>query len=111
LRSTLSLVIGAMLLTVGCADTPLSPTAVGAGPATGGSPNLRWDLKAAGCSPPPAPSPTPDSTVARVRLEADGALVANWSIVSTDNRPMTLYARFLSAGRDWALCTWDTVDQ
>jgi hypothetical protein len=43
--------------------------------------------------------------------ERDRALVATWAIVSSTNRPLTLLARFLPYQRDWALCSWDTVDQ
>jgi hypothetical protein len=106
-----SLVLGAVLMTAACSETPLSPTSASAASSVSGPPTLRWDVVAAGCSPAPSPSPLPDTASARVSLEADGALRATWAIVSDADRAGTLYARFLTYGSDWALCSWDTVDQ
>ena len=112
MRSMSSLVLGAVLMTAACSETPISPTSASAASSLSATPNLRWDVVAAGCTPAPSPSPLPDAATARVALEADGALRATWAIVSDTNRPGTLYAKFLSHGSsDWALCSWDTVDQ
>ena len=109
MRSKLWLAVGAVLMSAACSETPLSPTSVPA-PTTAGAPNLRWDVVAAGCAPAPVPSPLPDAAIARVAIEGDGSLRATWSVVSAE-REGTLYAKFLSYGSDWALCSWDTVDQ
>ncbi len=111
MRSKLWLAIGAVLMSGACSETPLSPSAIPMAAASTGAPHLRWDVVATGCAPSPAPSPLPDEATARVMIEGDGSLRATWPIVSTTNREGTLYARFLSYGSDWALCSWDTVDQ
>ena len=73
--------------------------------------NLRWDVVAAGCSPGATPSPLPERRE-RSRCTRSGRRIpATWSIVSDADRAETLYAKFRPSGADWALCTWDTVDQ
>ena len=111
MRSKLWLAVGALLLSAACSETPLSPSATPVAPTSSGVPHLRWDVVATGCAPSPAPSPLPDERAARVAIEGDGSLRATWPIVSPTDRAGTLYARFLSYGSDWALCSWDTVDQ
>ena len=111
MRSMSSLVLGAVLMTAACSETPISPTSASAASSLSATPNLRWDVVAAGCSPAPSPSPLPDAASARVALEADGTLRATWAIVSNADRAGTLYAKFQAYGSDWALCSWDTVDQ
>ena len=96
--------ICAAFLAAGCAQTPTSPTTVGASAGL-----LRWDVVAPGCAATSAPSPKPDVASARVQQEADGSMTARWNY-EVAGRPVVLQARFVEVGGVWAMCSWDTSD-
>lgn len=73
----------------GCAQTPTSPTTVGASAGL-----LRWDVVAPGCGATSAPSPKPDIASARLRTEPDGSMAASWNY-EVAGRPVLLRAHFV----------------
>jgi hypothetical protein len=97
-----------LLLAIGCADSPTSPTPVQTQPPpTQPGPTvlqLNWNVTAASCAPvtmPPAQPAFADATI----VQSGSAVTASWPYQSR-----TLYANFVLENNVWALCSWDIAD-
>ncbi|MCC7176990.1 MAG: hypothetical protein IT177_01225 [Acidobacteria bacterium] len=116
----------ALVLAAGCSGSPTSPSALVQSPVaearsvaspgegapagdTNGTPALRWDVVAPGCTPRPVPSPLPDPTDARLSPGPNGMTAASWSWTSA-GRDVLLIAYFIEHDGMLKLCSWDTSD-
>lgn len=116
----------ALVFAAGCSGSPTSPSALVQSPVaearsvaspgdgapagdTNGTPALRWDVVAPGCTPRPAPSPVPDPNDARLSQGPNGMTTASWWWMSA-GREVLLVASFVDHEGLLKLCSWDTSD-
>jgi len=100
-----------LLFAIGCSksQSPTAPTATEP-PTQSGPPviQLQW-VAAASCAPVTLPPTQPPFSSATLTNNADGSISASWPYES-GGRTGTLYARFVSQGNVYALCSWDIAD-
>ena len=99
----------ALLLAIGCSNSPTSPTPTQTQPPpTQAGPTvlqLSWNVTAQSCAPVTMPPVQPAFADATIVRESDTRLTAAWPYQSR-----TLYATFVLENNVWGLCRWDTAD-
>ena len=55
------------------------------------------------------PPAQPEFSTATITSQSDGSVIASWPY-QMNNRPATLYARFVRENGGYAMCSWDVAD-